>query len=434
MEENKSQESTNTDSTRDSKSRLDAIINTAIDGIITIDERGIIESINPAALKLFGYSEKEVLGKNVSFLMPNPYQKEHDKYLQNYMETGVRKIIGIGREVTGMRKDSSTFPVRLAVSETWLDKKRIFTGIVHDLTEVKKAEEEAHRLNQQLEQKVIERTEELAHVVNRLLKTNVQLENEVQERKNIEDALLKVQKELTGSLEKEKQLNELKSRFVSMASHEFRTPLSTILSSVSLIGRYIKEEQQPNREKHIDRIKSAVTNLTGILNDFLSLSKLEEGKMKMMAETCNLGDICQEVKDEVQGLLKTGQKLRFEVNNPDLELFLDRRHLKNILLNLLSNAIKYSEEGQNIFFRTWDKANMITFEVEDEGIGIPEEDQEHLFSRFFRAHNAINIQGTGLGLNIVKRYVEMLSGSLAFESEEGKGSTFRVTVPVVYNE
>ncbi|MEZ4981105.1 MAG: PAS domain S-box protein [Saprospiraceae bacterium] len=142
--------------------RLDAIIQTAIDGIITIDERGIIESINPAALNLFGYTEKEVIGNNVSFLMPNPYQREHDSYLKNYINTGVRKIIGIGREVTGQKKDGTTFPVRLAVSETWLDDRRIFTGIVHDLTEVKKAEEEALQMNQMLEQKVIERTEELA--------------------------------------------------------------------------------------------------------------------------------------------------------------------------------------------------------------------------------------------------------------------------------
>ncbi|MCB0664099.1 MAG: ATP-binding protein, partial [Saprospiraceae bacterium] len=113
---------------------------------------------------------------------------------------------------------------------------------------------------------------------------------------------------------------------------------------------------------------------------------------------------------------------------------LDKRHLKNILLNLASNAIKYSKEGKNIFIRTWEKANMITFEVEDQGIGIPEEDQEHLFTRFFRAHNAINIQGTGLGLNIVKRYAEMLSGQLEFESEVGKGSIFRVTVPIAYKE
>lgn len=434
MEKQKPQKGELTNNSDDSTRRLDAIIKTAIDGIITIDELGVIESINPAAVELFGYSEDEVLGQNVSTLMPNPYQREHDQYLKNYRETGVRKIIGIGREVTGMRKDGTTFPVRLAVSETWLDKRRIFTGIVHDLTEVKKAEEETHILNQQLEQKVIERTEELAHVVNRLLKTNVQLENEVQERKNIENALLKAQKELTSSLEKEKQLNELKSRFVSMASHEFRTPLSTILSSVSLIGRYSKEEQQQNREKHIERIKSAVTNMTGILNDFLSLSKLEEGKMQMTAEQFTVGELCEDMKEEVHGLLKEGQNIKFEIANPALEMFLDKRHMKNILLNLMSNAIKYSGEGKNIFFRAWEKADIVTFEVEDQGIGIPEEDQEHLFTRFFRAHNAINIQGTGLGLNIVKRYVEMLSGNLAFESEEGKGSIFRVNVPVFFKE
>ena len=257
--------------TSDDALRLKAVIDTAIDGILTIDEKGIVESINPAAAKLFGFEENEVVGNNISMLMPAPYKQEHDGYLSRYLKTNKPHIIGIGREVEGRKKDGSVFPLRLAVSEVFLDKKRIFTGIIHDLSKVKKAEAKILKLNTELEQKVHERTDKLANVINQLLATNKQLEKEIKERKEIEEALLKSEAELKELLEKEKELSELKSRFVSMASHEFRTPLSTILSSIELVEAYKKAEQQPKRAKHIARIKNTVNHLTSILNDFLSL-------------------------------------------------------------------------------------------------------------------------------------------------------------------
>lgn len=409
--------------------RLKAIIETAIDGIITIDGFGIIDSINPAACKLFGYAASELLGRSINQLMPAPYSQEHDGYLERYQKSGIASIIGVGREVTGMKKDGTQFPIRLAVSETLIAGKRLYTGIVHDLTLIKEGEEEIRRLNEELEIKVAERTERLAEVVNRLLLTNKKLETEVQDRKTAENALLHAQEDLRTSLEKERQLSELKSRFVSMASHEFRTPLSTILSSVSLIGRYTESQQQPMREKHIDRIKSSVNNLTGILNDFLSLSKLEEGKVDCQPESFNMKGLCEEAIDEIKGLLKHGQEIKFSFQDDDFSACLDKRHLKNILFNLLSNAIKYSEEEKRIWFDVQRNHRRMTLVIKDEGIGIPEEDQSHLFARFFRANNAMHIQGTGLGLNIVKRYVEMLEGTITFQSELGKGSTFTLNLP-----
>lgn len=409
--------------------RLKAIVETAIDGIITIDENGIVGTMNPAAAQMFGYSEDEVIGQNIKMLMPPPYRGEHDGYMHRYKETGHAKIIGIGREVSGRKKNGNVFPLRLAVSESWIGDTRIFTGIIHDLTEVKAAEEEIFRLNQELEQKVAERTEKLAEVVNQLLKTNQQLQSEIQERKAAEQALLQAQDELKKSLEKERDLNELKSRFVSMASHEFRTPLSTILSSVALISRYQEKDQQPQRDKHIERIKSSVQNLTGILNDFLSLSKLEEGKVLCQPETFVMQDFCGEVLDEVKSLLKNGQQLSHHSPAEAMEVFLDKRHLKNILFNLLSNAIKYSEEDKIIECTLESSGDAVLIRVKDEGIGIPKEDQPYLFTRFFRAHNAINIQGTGLGLNIVKRYVEMMQGKISYQSSLGKGSIFLVQLP-----
>jgi len=248
------------DSQNDLAVTLKAIIETAIDGIITIDDRGRVESVNAAAAKQFGFAVEEIVGNNVKMLMPEPYHSEHDGYLHRYNTTKEPRIIGTGREVIGQRKDKSQFPFSLAVSEVILNDRVIFAGIIHDLSDVKRAEKDLIKLNEKLEEKVEERTNELEKVVNKLLKTNTKLETS--------------EKELNLALAKEKELSELKSRFVSMASHEFRTPLSTIMSSASLISKYTEEAQNEKRQKHVNRIKSAVINLTGILNDFLSLSKI----------------------------------------------------------------------------------------------------------------------------------------------------------------
>lgn len=421
----------------DADRRLQAVIETAIDGIVTIDERGIVESMNPAAARLFGYTEAEVLGNNVSMLMPQPYRGEHDGYLRRYLSTRKPHIIGIGREVEGMRKDGTVFPLRLAVSEVGLDDHRIFTGIIHDLSNVKQAEEKILRLNkeleaqnEELEQKVSERTDKLAKVVDQLLQTNQKLGNEITERQAVEEALRRSEAELRALLEKEKELSELKTRFVSMASHEFRTPLSTILSSVELVEAYQNTEQQPKREKHIGRIKNAVTYLTSVLNDFLSLSKLEEGRIEVQPAFFAFGEFCQEIISELELHLKPGQTIVYDSTENDHTVFLDKRCLRHILFNLISNAIKYSPENSPIECTTKMEGGMLSIIIRDPGIGIPENDQKYLFTRFFRAHNVENIKGTGLGLNIMRRYVEMLKGSVRFESKEGVGTVFYVEIPL----
>lgn len=410
--------------------KLQAIFETAIDGIITIDAKGIVESYNSASSRLFGYQPNEVIGNNVNMLMPEPDKSAHDGYIKRYQKTRTPHIIGMGREVVGKRKDGSTFPMRLAVSEVVLNSRTIYTGIIHDLSDVKKAEQKFKKLNEKLELIVEERTEKLSEVVNKLLETNQKLENEIFEREKIEEALRQSELEIRVALQKEMELSELKTRFVSMASHEFRTPLSTILSSASIIGRYTKSENQEQREKHIKRIKSAVNNLTGILNDFLSLSKLEEGKIEYKPSEFEMISFCNETVDEIQGLLKPGQYIKFEGELAETVLFLDKRVLKNVLFNLLSNASKYSGEDAKIICHHSIVNQHLYLQIVDEGIGIPEADQQHLFGRFFRASNSVNIQGTGLGLNIVKQYVELMKGTVSYESEEGKGSTFSVTIPL----
>ncbi len=398
-------------SARDEQIRYQSVIDTAIDGIVTISEHGLIESINPAVEKLFGYSKEELIDQNIKILMPEPYHSQHDGYIEKYNQTGQRHIIGIGREVTGKRKNGTTFPFKLSVSELIIDEKKVFTGIIHDLSEEKEAQEKLRKLNADLEKRVEARTKELASLVTKLEDRNKQLKE--------------AEEEVRNALRKEKELNELKSRFVSMASHEFRTPLSTILSSTSLIQKYNLPEHKEKKEKHISRIQSNVRNLTSILNEFLSLDKLEAGLINCQPQEFNLRELAASIVDEMDGIIKKGQKINHK-HSGEAQVFLDPHLVKNIVINLLSNAIKYSNEGQDIEFNSSKKNDLITLEVTDQGIGIPEEDQSHLFERFFRAKNVTNIQGTGLGLNIVKKYAELMDGSLDFRSEYEVGSTFTV--------
>lgn len=536
------------ESATDVASRLKAVIETAIDGIVTIDENGIIDFVNAATCQIFGYEASELLGNSINMLMPSPDSERHDGYMSNYKNTGVRKIIGIGREVRGKKKDGTLFPFWLSVSEVHLESKRLFTGIVHDLTEQKKVEEDLAKINLKLEDKIVERNKTLSDVIDKLLLANQQLHHEIQERKAIEQALImsreelqntqnlvqdiinnypdgtisvvdrefnyiftggemynalekkplvgtqflpyldpeireqvkfdlapvfkgeiihdyeipqdvegyhfameafplkdadgkvsriaiftrniselkKIEADLREALKKERELGELKTRFVSMASHEFRTPLSTILSSASLMAQYTLTEQQDKREKHFQKVKSAVTTLTGILNDFLSLARLEEGRVEIHLEEFEFNSFCAEIIDEMQSILKPNQTIVANHFDEKVPVKLDKKLLKLILINLISNASKYSDDATEIICNTELSKYRFSISVKDHGIGIPPEDKPHMFDRFFRASNAMNIKGTGLGLNIVKRYVGLLDGFISFDSELGKGSIFTV--------
>ncbi len=382
---------------------LRAIIDNAIDGIITIDTKGIVESINPSGCELFGYTPEEVIGKNISQLMPEPDRSRHDGYLTRYQETRTPHIIGKGREVKGKKKDGSLFPFRLAVSEVQYEGRIIYNGFIHDLSREKDAVGQLLEYTNKLEQLVEDRTVKL---------------------KSLIAQLLEAKEDVSQSLEKEKELNQLKSRFVSMASHEFRTPLSSIQLSASLIDRYSIEYNNPNIGKHVSKIKIAIVNLTTILNDFLSLERLEAGVIEPKFQSINLVKFSEEITEEMQMVAKQNQNIIYQHTGTQSFMETDSGLLKNAIINLISNAIKYSGENTFIEFNTEINNQHCLITIKDNGIGIPLSEQKNLFQAFFRAHNTGTIPGTGLGLNIVDRYVKLLNGEVEFESAENKGTKF----------
>jgi signal transduction histidine kinase len=329
--------------------------------------------------------------------------------------------MGIGMTLSAIKNDGSEFPVEVSLGHFKIHEEAYVLAYIADITKRKQNEEqiilqkanlelmneEMRKLNVNLEAKVNARTLELQKTLNEL---------EVSKE------------ELTISLEKEKIVNDLKSRFVSMASHEFRTPLSTILSSISLLAKYNTTEDQPKRDRHIDRIKSSVKTLTDILNEFLSLGKIEEGKVDVKPEEFDLTEFIIELINEMNVLLKPNQNLLYKHSGKPLT-YLDNNLLKHVLVNLISNAIKFSPENAVINIQTNIDDKYTRIQINDQGIGIPKADQIHLFERFFRASNVTNIQGTGLGLHIVGRYIELLNGEIKYTSELEKGSTFSITLP-----
>jgi len=279
-------------------------------------------------------------------------------------------------------------------------------------TKRKAAEDSILTLNRNLEQKVEQRTDKL---------------------KNALAELELSKQEVNDALNKEKELNEIKSRFVSMASHEFKTPLSTILSSASLISKYEDKESHANRDKHVQRIKNSVEHLNGLLEEFLSLGRLETGRLAIESTPVELSHFLRDTLEELKLNKKPGQHLQLHQSGAAV-FNTDKRLLKNILLNLLTNAIKFSPVKSDIVLEVINTEQGLSLSVQDHGIGISEEDKRYLFSTFFRGGNATNIQGTGLGLHIVKRYVDILNGTIDLESELDHGTTISIMLPVFKEE
>jgi len=361
--------------------------------IIATDPHGVITLFNPEAEKLLGYKAAEVIGKfDPAFLhLEEETQQralEFSKELKKNVDPGFETFVAKSRlnlankhEWFYVKKNGAQFPVSLTVTALRNEQNVItgFLGVAVDISEIKKTEEE-----------------------------------------------------LKKALGKEKELSELKSRFVSIASHEFRTPLSTVLSSTYLLQKYKDTEEHLKREKHIERIVSSVNILTDILNDFLSVGKIEEGKLEPKFSRFNIREHIDGVINEVKSLQKKGQQIIYQHDGEDT-VMLDPSLLMHIVMNLLSNALKFSPEHSSIFINTEVTDSLLQLWIKDQGIGISRKDQRHLFERFFRGANVTGIQGTGLGLHIVQKYTEMMNGSVECVSEAEKGTEFILKIKMNYN-
>lgn len=402
--------------------RFEAFFEHASVGILVAGEDGVIQLVNKKLLQQFQYREEHALiGKKVELLIPSRYTKEHTKLRESYNKHPEPREMGHGRDLYATRKDGTEFPVEVSLSNYETIEGNFIIAFVIDITRRKEIENEV--MQQQAELKISkEKIEEL----------NISLEKKVMLRTSqLEEAMHQIEaarNDLEKAFQKEKELGELKSRFVSMASHEFRTPLSTISSSASLVEKYTEKEDQDKRDRHTGRIKAAVKNLNVLLDEFLSVGKMEEGKIEAKMAAFDVVSFMKATLQEIENIKTAGQQVIFQ-HTGDEKVYHDAALLRNIVYNLLSNAVKFSGDQGIITVRSFIEPGIFTLIVQDNGIGISAADQVHLFERFFRAANATNIQGTGLGLHIVSKYVELMSGTISFESELEKGTSFRLSFP-----
>ncbi|MEY3432638.1 MAG: hypothetical protein RL131_574, partial [Bacteroidota bacterium] len=384
--------------------KFEALFQFATLPIILVNNKGQIILANEQAISLFEYSIQEIIELKVENLIPAQFRQRHLSHRKRYEDEPANRPMGKGMQLSALKKSGNEFPVEISLGHYEIDGESYVIAFIIDITKrvedenlLRKQKEELEKVNREIEQ------------------LNEELEHKVEERTQ----------KLTEALSKERELSDLKSRFVSMASHEFRTPLSTILSSVSLIGKYTGADEQDRRDKHILRIRSAVSNLTDILNEFLSLGKIEEGKVQVHYTDFNLKEQLQIIISEMNPLLKSKQQISY-VHSGVETAYLDLSLIRNILINLISNAIKFSPDQASIWVESEITPVSAILRIRDEGIGISEEDKKHLFERFFRGKNAVNIQGTGLGLHIVSKYIDLMGGTLKMESELGSGTSFTI--------
>ena len=389
------------------------------EGIIVVNRDQFIVATNNSANEMFGYSNGALIGKPLNTLIPQKFHHNHGGHFAGFMQKSNKRQMGQGRDLFGMRKNGEEFPVEAGLNPFEVDGTTFVMALVIDITQRKQQERQINDLNSQLEAKIELRTKELNDIV-------LELRGEVNLRKEAES-------KAKMALKKERELNDLKTKFLSLVSHEFKTPLSSILTSATLISKYQLSDQQPKRDKHLDTIKNKVKYLDTILNDFLSVERLESGKVNYKFTTFPLSKLVNEVIYDANMLLKTGQNIRYPDNIDDVIIDFDEKILELILSNLIHNAIKYSPEYSPIDIQVEHNKKMVTLKVIDQGMGIPKEEQKYIFNRYFRAENALLTQGTGIGLNIVKGHLENLGGSIEFTSEENKGSTFNIQLPLLHN-
>jgi len=371
--------------TEDENRQLIRIFNESDNEIYVYNARTLrFKHVNLGARKNTGYSLKELMYMRPFDLKTNFTEEQFRKLIAPLLGAPGKKLTF---ESVQRRKDGSTYPVEVHLESSKVGANCYIGAVILDISD-------RRDYTQRLERTVAERTSQLQKALSR-----------------------------------EKELNELKSKFLSLVSHEFKTPLSGILTSATLVGKYTTSDTQDKREKHLNSIVAGVHYLTGILNDFLSIEHLEKGEPLYKMTQFSLSKVINEVLYNANMTLKSGQHIQYPMNIDEVVVCQDEKIVQLALTNLLNNSIKYSPENSEIQLKVELTGNRIVFEVIDQGIGIPEQDQKHVFERYFRAGNILTTQGTGIGLNIVKTHVDNLGGELSFKSKENQGSTFRLILP-----
>lgn len=406
----------------ESAARLQTILDTTVDGIVTIDEDRIVLSFNKAAERIFGYSTVEVIGRNVNILMPSPYREEHDSYVDNYLRTGRRKIIGIGREVAGRRKDGTTFPMYLAVSEAWVGNKRFFTGIVRDITEIKRAEMELKSAKKDLEDRVRERTAQL-------LGANARLQQEIDARKEKERAL-------NTYTERLEQTNRDLEDFAFIASHDLQEPLRKIQTFCDLIVKNYGGRLDQKGRNYLEKVQNSARRMRDLIQGVLMYTRISTPPRPF-----GIVDLSNAVQGAVRSLEVVVKKRQARIEVGELPVIEgDPGQLQSLFRNLIENALKFSN-AESPFVRIHSQVqrqrpggqmeDICRIEVEDNGIGFEEKYQGRIFIPLQRLHGKRSpYDGTGMGLAICRKIVERHSGSIIARSSPGKGSTFVVTLPL----
>jgi len=375
--------------------RLSAIINNSVEALVTIDITGTLRSFNKAAERIFGYTADEVLGENIRILMPMPYRAEHDTYIQRYLKTGVKKVIGNGREVKGKRKSGELFPIWITVSEVKINEGLLFVGSVMDITQQKLADAElaTHRDN---------------------------LRNMIHERT----------KDLKVAMEKAEAANQAKSNFISNMSHEIRTPMNAMLGFLALALENNNLTQE--LRGHLEIAHRSSWSLLGLLDDILDISKLEEGRMALELIPFNLARLLREITSTMEiAAREKGLSLTLSMGSPFPACCSgDPMRIRQVLFNLLSNAVKFTHKGGVTVHAEPLKDNEIHFFIKDTGIGMSKDQLKHIFEPFAQADDSSTRRygGTGLGTSISKQLVELMGGTIWVESDMDKGSTFHFTL------
>ncbi len=363
-----------------------AVVEAALDGIIVINLRGTIEQVNPATARIFGYTSGELIGNNVRMLMPEPYRAEHDEYLDNYLQTGVKKIIGIGREVVGKRKDGSTFPLDLAVTEVSYRNRRLFAGTVRDISERKEAEDRIVQLNEYLEQRVAERTEELTSANHEL------------------DA------------------------FAYSVSHDLRAPLRHVDGFIELLQHRIEGAIDDKSRHYLETIAESARRMGALIDDLLAFSRM--GRTDVEKAEFDLFEIVDGVRRDLTSECE-GRSVEWNIQ-PLPRVWADRSLMTMVWTNLLSNAVKFTracDEAVITIGAKTDDPHRQTFFISDNGVGFDMQYADKLFGVFQRLHRAEDFEGTGIGLANVRRIVQRHGGAVWAEAELEKGATFYVTLP-----